>query len=429
MKLRSQENEPNRFDRTKLLRGLTPHLASVAIAVWGGPHLPRADTIGPPKADFYGASGGVNESLPFGLAEVGIKVVRTDASWAGAEPSPPENEVHTYRWAHFDTIAKTLALRNQRWYALINSSPTWANDGDENGHPANFAPPRNPAYFAAFAKAFTQRFGEGGTFWAENPNLPYLPVKNYEIWNEENTSPTAAYPGMFWQSKEPPTKYLEMYELARNAIHEAQPKAEVAMGGLLDSGSLDALSWLKELNGLKPGFLTGVEAIGFHPYASSANQVIKRVRELRLTLDRMGGRHVKIEITELGTFRGAATPQQWAKAMEKIILFLARSDCKVTRFMPYALQDESNDSDSETNIGGWYVILRHNGELSVVGQAYRKAIEKSKTAPGVNTCYGITKSKYPWLKAALNGNKKKKTIHGVRKDARGHAYAGQRIRK
>ncbi len=39
---------------------------------------------------------------------------------------------------------------------------------------------------AQYVTSFAQRYGPGGTFWSENPQLPYEPINSYEIGNEPN---------------------------------------------------------------------------------------------------------------------------------------------------------------------------------------------------------------------------------------------------
>ena len=37
----------------------------------------------------------------------------------------------------------------------------------------------------------------GGSFWEENPELPFLPIRHWEIWNEENIVTFANHPNPF----------------------------------------------------------------------------------------------------------------------------------------------------------------------------------------------------------------------------------------
>ena len=142
------------------------------------------------------------------IAAGGIRGVRSDATWAAAEPSAPVNGVHTYSLAYFDAIVSALARRGLRWQPVLGYSAKWASQipGDEH------APPTSAANYAAFAAAFAARYGEGGAFWTAHPELRAIPVRSYEIWNEENLS-------AFWHTGVNAGGYADLYAAAREAIH------------------------------------------------------------------------------------------------------------------------------------------------------------------------------------------------------------------
>ena len=48
------------------------------------------------------------------------------------------------------------------------------------------APPARPGAAQAFAAALVARYGPRGTFWAEHPDLPRLPIRAWQVFNEPN---------------------------------------------------------------------------------------------------------------------------------------------------------------------------------------------------------------------------------------------------
>src|SRR5437763_145559 len=46
--------------------------------------------------------------------------------------------------------------------------------------------PARPADFAAFLRTLIGRYGPQGSFWAEHPDLPRVPVRAWQVWNEES---------------------------------------------------------------------------------------------------------------------------------------------------------------------------------------------------------------------------------------------------
>ena len=65
---------------------------------------------------------------------------------------------------------------------VLQGTPAWAalNPGD----PAS--PPRDPADFARLLTALVTRYGPSGSFWAEHPESPRQPIRDWQIWNEPN---------------------------------------------------------------------------------------------------------------------------------------------------------------------------------------------------------------------------------------------------
>ncbi len=59
------------------------------------------------------------------------------------------------------------------------------------------------------------RYGPEGTFWEENPGLPYLPIRRWEIWNEENLATFAYHPY--------PAPLARLLRLSGQVLHEADP--------------------------------------------------------------------------------------------------------------------------------------------------------------------------------------------------------------
>ena len=126
------------------------------------------------------------------------------------------------------------------------------------------APEDAASAMAQFVTSFAQRYGPSGTFWLEHPELPYLPVMNYEIGNEPNIPLqwVADTTYLHWLD---PSAYAQVYEAARAALHQVVPDGKAVVGGLADSGTLgvDIQHDEQWLAALTPGT---VDAVGYHPY-------------------------------------------------------------------------------------------------------------------------------------------------------------------
>ena len=174
--------------------------------------------------DFYGVNADrvLNDQRPSAwddqlqaIAATGIRVVRSDAFWADAEPSPPLlGMVHQWNWTGLDQRAAALARAGLEWLPVLDYGTPWA---ESYRAPDDHSPPSHPADFAAYAQAFAKRYGPGGDFWSAHPELRPLPVTTYEIWNEPNRAD-------FWAPRPDPGGYADLYSAARAAIRQVDPE-------------------------------------------------------------------------------------------------------------------------------------------------------------------------------------------------------------
>ena len=153
------------------------------------------------------------------LAATGATIARSDAFWEYGEPAAPVDGVHRYDWAFDDQIAGSLAAHDLAWLPIIDYSALW----DESIPGQDHSPPRSDGDYAAYAQAFAARYGAGGSFWREHPDLPDDPVTVIEIWNEPDN-------GEFWDPSPAPAAYADLYLAARAAIDAADPSARDRRG-------------------------------------------------------------------------------------------------------------------------------------------------------------------------------------------------------
>src|SRR5436309_3746360 len=98
-----------------------------------------------------------------------------------------------------------------------------------------------------------------------------------------------------------------------------------------------------------------IDGVAFHPYASTVDGVLARVRSLRSTLEALGMGSTPIHITELGwATSGTGSPvvtteDQRAKNMAQATDTLARSDCGIADVIPYTwTTPEADPSDRKS---------------------------------------------------------------------------------
>jgi hypothetical protein len=217
------------------------------------------------------------------LRATGATIARTDTLWEATEPSAPTGAVHHYDWRFDDAVAGSLARHGLRWLALLDYAAPWART-----RPTLLHSPPVPTAFAGFAAAFAARYGAGGVFWHEHPELQALPVETYEVWNEPDN-------GEFWQPAPDPGAYADLYLATRAAIARVAPGARVVVGGLTKP-----TTFLPQMLASRPVLHSGLDGVAVHPYAPTPAAVLGRIRHDRRSLDSSGLADVPLYVTEFG---------------------------------------------------------------------------------------------------------------------------------
>jgi hypothetical protein len=260
------------------------------------------------------------------LAGTGVTIARSDALWEATEPSPPTAGRHTYNWTFDDAVASALARVHLRWLPIIDYTAPWAASIPGQEHTA----PRVPDAFAAFAGAFAGRFGPGGRFWREHPELTAEPVDTYEIWNEPDVQ-------FFWLPAPDPARYADLYLRARDAIELADPSARVIVGGL---GHPE--TFVPALVAARPGISAHIDGVAVHPYLPHPRDILARIRTDRRILDTHGLAAVPLYVTETGWSTSPPRVPKWAPArlrpgyIERLIGAIGHIDCRIAATVLYS---------------------------------------------------------------------------------------------
>ena len=86
-------------------------------------------------------------------------------------------------WDGFDREVELAAEAGIRIMPFVWGSPEWVA-------PQPIDLPVRSAWqrwgWTKLLREAAERYGPDGSFWEENPDLPFLPIRRWEIWNEEN---------------------------------------------------------------------------------------------------------------------------------------------------------------------------------------------------------------------------------------------------
>ncbi len=306
------------------------------------------------------------------MALNGVTLAREDAPWDWVEPYAPNGQAHSYHWGSTDQWMAEAAQHHIAWLPMLGYSPLWAGaDPDPVWHSGS--PPADISQYAAFVRGFASRYGAGGTFWSQNPQLPYDPVHIYEIWNEENSY-------RYWNTGPDPSLYANLYVQARAAIRSEDPNAIVIVGGLTD-GNGEADGFVRQMFADDPGLRGNVDGFGLHPYVVTPNDFESRVAAFRQTLDSLGAQSVPIDITELGwAYQGPLHEPGRASIFADLATALGNSNCGIRVLAPYDWMDPpSVPTDAD------FGLADANG-LRPAGSAWFLGLHTAPTLPTTDLC-------------------------------------------
>lgn len=236
----------------------------------------------------------------------GISSVRLWISWASVE----DRELF-YDWSRPDAVIEQVVEDGLTPLPYLFGTPTWAAkfDGYDcvEGECASYAPVSyvTRSAFARFAAAAVRRYGPDGQFWDDHPQLPYRPVRRWQLWNEPNLQ-------SFYQPYANPSGYAELVRRASAGIREADPGAEILLGGMFGNRStskrLSTQSYLRQLYAA-PGIAGSFDGVAVHPYSTHTSGVLKQVATAH-TIVAKRDPDADLWITELG-WASAGDRTEW----------------------------------------------------------------------------------------------------------------------
>jgi hypothetical protein len=309
-------------------------LTAFALLVAAGPAATRVPR-GFAGADIGGAFfyPGVDQNAEMSsIVASGVHSVRAVFSWSQAQPYANFATVPAGQRAQFrdvggvptnfgpsDQVVALAASHQLTILPVLEYAPSWAAR-----NPGNAAsPPSSPEAFARFAAAMVGRYGPRGTFWSENPSVPRVPIRMWQIWNEPNFK-------TYWLQQPFERSYVQLLRAAHTAIKGADRGAEVVMAGLTNY-SWKYLMKIYKIKGARGAF----DAVAAHPYTATASGVITILGKVRAVMNRFGDRRKPILATEISwpsakgkapaRFEAATSEAGQAQKIGQAIPLLARN--------------------------------------------------------------------------------------------------------
>jgi Glycosyl hydrolase catalytic core len=198
-----------------------------------------------------------------------------------------------YAWSYPDYEVASAARSGMRPFPFVYGSPDFAAASTE-------APPLHAARarkgWQRFLTAAVNRYGPKGRFWKRNPSVPYRPVRQVQVWNEQNSQHS-------WSGGPEPRQYAKLLELSAAAIRRGDRKVEVVLGGMYGyperGRSIYMDKFLKRLYRIE-GIRRRFDGVAVHPYGGTLELLVAQVESARRIMDRFGDTRVPILVSEMG---------------------------------------------------------------------------------------------------------------------------------
>jgi polysaccharide biosynthesis protein PslG len=239
------------------------------------------------------------------MREAGVRSVRLPLYWSGVQSQPPLAAKPD--WAGFDKEVELAAEEGIRVMPFVWGSPQWVAreriDLPVAGSWQRWA-------WAEFLREAVRRYGSDGEFWEEHAKVDYLPIRSWEIWNEENIVTFASRPD--------PQGFATLIRVSGRVLHREDPAAKVIVGGLFgrplqvppNVASGDFVSRLYRARNVKPYF----DGIALHPYVADARAMGAQLTNLRRIMRRHRDGATPLYVTELG-WGSASGPTRWQRGL------------------------------------------------------------------------------------------------------------------
>jgi hypothetical protein len=285
-----------RVFRLALLAALTASLFAMAAAPAGAAKrkVPFGffGTVLPPEMTYPNqVSDAALEAQTGLMARSGVESIRVFVSWAQIQPN-----ALTFNWGPTDRLVAAAARHGLSMTANVMVVPRWASSRPNSQNPSRYIP-ADLGTFNGLMRQLIGRYGSNGSFWTANPSIPKVPVRKWQLFNEEMA------PWM-WASKPWPKTYTRLLKSAYPVIHRADRRAKVVAGSLVAVGSYTQWAGMSAL--YKAGAKKYFDVVAVHPFTNNPKslpdtmkRVVAIVKNVRVRMNAHRDRRKPIILTEL----------------------------------------------------------------------------------------------------------------------------------
>jgi len=237
------------------------------------------------------------------MSEAGVTNVRLPLNWADVEPDASDR-FHP-DWSRLDGEVALAAENGIRIFFFVWGTPEWLSPR-LGGEPVTSA--RQRTEWLRFLRGAEFRYGPRGRFWKENRGLPKLPVRQWEIWNEENIVTFSRVPD--------PVRFGRLIQISGRMLHRADPGSTVILGGLFGRPlqvppNIPSDEFLADVYAI-PGIKRDFDGVALHPYVADARALAPEIRDLRRVMRDNHDAGTRLYLTEMG-WGSAGFESRWER--------------------------------------------------------------------------------------------------------------------
>jgi hypothetical protein len=310
-----------------------------------------------------------DEATLSNVASARVTSARVPFHWRDVERSPGQ-----FSWSGYDFTIAAEARHGITALPVLLDDPSWAE-------PSSYDIPSNPAAFADFTAHAAARYGPGGTFWAQNPSVPYHPIVYWEVWNEPY------WYGFNANSADPGT-YARLVKATAVAARAANPGVKFLLEADLTGypTASTQVEWINAMYSAVPDLNSYFDGVAIHPYSWPKSPDVyspgdrwdfQRITDIRAKFVAHGAANKGFWITEVGypTCSGNSRCVSESAQATDIARIFQLVKTQYASFMQavflYNYKDPSGQDGSDPE--DWFGLIRSNGSPKPAWNALRTA--------------------------------------------------------
>jgi hypothetical protein len=312
-------------------RGYVAAFAAVASALLTGacggdgeerpelPDRPGGDFVGIVAEEALAGSPEERSRVLDRLRSLRVGLLRQAFRWKEVEASPGR-----YDFSRLDDLVGAAAERGIEILPILTEPPAFRSSAPRRGARRGTYPPRRPRDLARFAAVLARRYGPDGSFWDDHSDVPRLPIRSWQVWNEPNLP-------AYWPQGPNPVEYVGLLRATGREIKRVDAQAEILSAGL--SESRRGTPFREFVTGMyQAGAEGALDTFALHTFAREARGTLAAVEGARDLLDELGD-DAPIWVTEFAWASGGppspftvGEAQQASRIREALTGFLRRRE-------------------------------------------------------------------------------------------------------